>query len=86
MISYKTLLKEIEKHVANAKDAKDEQQLREQLSAIRALCDVALIKNNETDELSIIKEQQPQVMTNNSSLSSSKLQENDANGESIFDF
>ena len=42
MISYQSLLKEIEQHVTKFKSVKDEQQLREELSAIRALCNVML--------------------------------------------
>ena len=42
MISYQSLVMEIEQHMAKIKNVKDEQQLREELSAIRALCSVAL--------------------------------------------
>lgn len=90
MISYETLLSEIEKHVTSAKNTSHEQQVREQLIAIRALCDVALANRIDIQEnQKVFKHQvsQPVVMENrNSSLSSSKLQENDANGDSIFDF
>lgn len=77
MISYETLLKEMEKHLLQAKSAENTQQLREHLSAIRALCDVGL---NQSEELTNL----PQ--NTNPTLSSGKLEEDDANGKSIFDF
>lgn len=98
MISYQTLLNEIEQLVANAKNVKDDHQLREQLSAIRALCNVALTNGSGSQALqgqNVTSKQQTQVfqsnpsqsmMNNASSLNGSKLQENDANGDSIFDF
>ena len=89
MISYETLLREIEKHLKSAKNTSHEQQ-REQLIAIKALCDVALANSIEIQVNQKVFEHQvsqPVVMENkNISLSSSKLQENDANGDSIFDF
>ncbi|MFJ8234792.1 YwdI family protein [Ureibacillus sp. NPDC094379] len=90
MISYETLLSEIEKHLTSAKNTLHEQQLREQLIAIRALCDVALANRIEIQVNQKVFEHQvsqPVVLENkNTSLSSTKLQENDANGDSIFDF
>lgn len=95
MISYQTLLNEIEQLVANAKNVNDEHQLREQLSAIRALCNVALTKGNTNQTslgqnmiTSISNEINPSqnMINTTSSLKSVKLQENDANGDSIFDF
>lgn len=78
MISYNTLISEIEKHVLLAKSTNDEQQLREHLSAIRALCDVGLVQKSDK-----------QISTEkliNPSTSSIKLEEEDGNGTSIFDF
>lgn len=42
MISYQTILVELEKHVQEAKYASNEQQFREALVATKALCDVVL--------------------------------------------
>ena len=88
MISYETIVKQIEKHAIQAKQTRDEQQIREQLSAIRALCNVVLdegkplvaapsVHNIQTTSMMI---SQPLVT------SSQKLEEEDANGESLFDF
>ncbi|TSI07484.1 YwdI family protein [Lysinibacillus sp. BW-2-10] len=96
MISYQTLINEIEQLVASAKGEKDEQQIREQLSAVRALCNVALSSNKNNQSASFSHKssatpvsnsvQQDNVVNNVSSLNGAKLKENDANGESIFDF
>ncbi|RUL53115.1 YwdI family protein [Lysinibacillus antri] len=96
MISYQTLINEIEQLVASAKGEKDEQQIREQLSAVRALCNVALSSNKQTQSGSVSYKssatpvsnsvQQDNIVNNVSSLNGAKLKENDANGESIFDF
>lgn len=77
MISYETLLKEMEKHLLQAKSTESTQQLREHLSAIRALCDVGLVQSEGRKIL-------PQ--NTNSTLSSVKVEEDGANGNSIFDF
>ncbi|MEO4054008.1 YwdI family protein [Solibacillus sp. CAU 1738] len=81
MISYEVLLSQIEKHVMSAKSAANDQIMREQLTAVRALCDVVL---NSEQHLGTSKPvysnvQQLQVQQ-------APLQENDANGDSIFDF
>ncbi|MFP3917825.1 YwdI family protein [Lysinibacillus telephonicus] len=95
MISYQALLSEIEQLVANAKNVNDEHQLREQLSAIRSLCNVALTNGSAHQTLqgqktitSLSNEiNSSQTMINTaSSMRGAKLQENDANGDSIFDF
>ncbi|MBD8025527.1 YwdI family protein [Ureibacillus sp. Re31] len=94
MISYHQLLDEIEQLVAEAKGTQDEQQVREQLSAIRALCNVALTRpnNNQSVELQKITTTysnnipSPSNVIHRSSIHEHKLQEKDANGDSIFDF
>ncbi|SOB89582.1 hypothetical protein SAMN05880501_10130 [Ureibacillus xyleni] len=95
MISYKSLLDEIEVHLANAKNTEDEQQIREQLTAIRALCNVGLANNQiskpTTKSVSLNQSntspsQSQSIINSVSSLNASKLTENDANGDSIFDF
>lgn len=99
MISYKALLNEIELLLANVKNTEDEQQIREQLSAIRALCNVGLASNQNSKaqtKSSSAQSQQNQsnsssnqtqnIINSVSSLNASKLKEEDANGDSIFDF
>lgn len=100
MISYHQLLNEIEQLVAEAKGVQDEQQVREQLSAIRALCNVALTRSNNNQavplqkigtSLSHVNQQisdipSPSNVIHRSSIHEHKLQEKDANGDSIFDF
>lgn len=94
MISYNAILKQIEKHIGAAQQVGTEQLLREQLSAVRALCDVVL-----TDEQVAVQpvtglrmnqiSEQPKLVSVSQPvqpMSAQKLQENDANGESIFDF
>ena len=82
MISYEVLLKQIEKHVGSAKNATSDQVMREQLTAVRALCDVLL--NNEQQ---VIAEERvfPQVHQQ-LHVQSPPLRNEDANGDSIFDF
>lgn len=84
MISYDTLMKEIEKHILLARSSKNHQQLREHLSAIRALCDVGLVQN-DVEPMNIQRPANIQEVTNLPS-SSVQLEEDDANGASIFDF
>jgi len=96
MISYETVVAELAKHIAKAQSVKCEARVREELSAIRALCDVAL-HNEELQPSSNYSI--PQRMANTlheipeqtsiqpvSSLTPNKLKEADANGDSIFDF
>lgn len=80
MISYNRLLSEIERYALKAKNAKNEQELREWLSAIRALCDVAL------NEKHPYTSNQESSLEGNHLLPSAKLDDEDANGDSIFDF
>ncbi|NLY80628.1 MAG: YwdI family protein [Lysinibacillus sp.] len=81
MISYERLFNEIERYTTMAKSAKDEQQLREIFSAIRALCDVALNAKHQPAQTQNI-----QQLASSHHLPSAKLEEDDANGDSIFDF
>lgn len=97
MISYEVIVAELAKHVTQAQSATTDQHIREELSAIRALCDVALLHTEES-KLSSSKVI-PKMMTNTvnplpqqtsvqapQSLNANKLQEDDANGDSIFEF
>ncbi|MFC4410722.1 YwdI family protein [Chungangia koreensis] len=74
------LLSEMEKQLAAAKTAGDEQMMREALSAIRSLCEVALSAESHPGSLKLTAQQSPPVLRHE------KLQEEDANGDSIFDF
>ena len=84
MISYELIVQQIEKHVAQAKQLSSEAALREQLAAIQTLCELVL-QAGEKQPLSASATMQMRatipVMT-----SSAKLEESDANGESLFDF
>ena len=42
MISYEAIIAQIEQAVQQAKHAQSEQQMREQLTAVKALCEVVL--------------------------------------------
>ncbi|QCR31373.1 YwdI family protein [Lysinibacillus sp. SGAir0095] len=105
MISYQALLLEIEQLVAGTKNSTDEQYIREQLSAIRALCNVGLSNGNQNSTTKVqaytsalitqplqsfqsnpISTQSPNIVQNSNTLNGGKLKEDDANGESIFDF
>ena len=86
MISYQAILVEIEKHIQQAKIASTEQQMREALVATKALCDVVLSVNKQ-DMKSILHNDEP-MPTGQLQLveSSQRLEEDGANGASIFDF
>lgn len=88
MISSNTLLSSIDALVQEAKKSNNEQHLREQLAAIRALCDVVLQSEMQspgrTQDVHV--QEQSTLHRNPVSGTSDKLQEQDANGDSIFDF
>ena len=92
MISYEAIIAQIEQAVQQAKYAQSEQQMREQLTAVKALCEVVLGQQASyiTDKL-VQQRQQVQPVTVQAPVmqqanASSELQEPDANGDSIFDF
>jgi hypothetical protein len=97
MISYEVIVTEIAKHITQAQSATSDAYIREELSAIRALCDVAL----QSEEAKLPSSPNFPKLTTKSvvnplpqqtsgqvsqSLMVNKLQEDDANGDSIFDF
>lgn len=86
MISYNRLLEEMEKHMQSAKIASNEQQMREALVAVRALCDVMLLEESPSRQplpkMLVSQESTMQVQ----SLASKPFEETDANGKSLFDF
>jgi hypothetical protein len=80
MIPLDRVLTEMEKQLLAAKTAGDEQSMREAFSAIRALCEVALSPEHPPAPRKLHVQQTPSVNQHE------KLQEEDANGDSIFDF
>ena len=90
MISKETLIQQLEQYVAAAKQAGTEQQFREQLVAVRALCDAALATGASQQPVRIQQlTEQPMLVPVSQpvqTMPSAKLQESDANGDSIFDF
>ncbi|MGN7476913.1 YwdI family protein [Solibacillus silvestris] len=90
MITHETIVRQIEKLTVEANHATTEQQVREKLTAIRALCDVVL------DEKANLPKLPPQnfgsasisapVYAQPVAIPAQKLDEEDANGDSIFDF
>ncbi|WP_431029024.1 YwdI family protein [Lysinibacillus sp. LZ02] len=86
MISYEAMIVQMEQLVQNAKHAQDEQQMREQLTAVKALCDIVLGQRNLKMEQTAMPSATVQLPVMRQANLSDKLQESDANGDSIFDF
>lgn len=90
MISYNTLLKEIEKQIQLAKSTNQTSELREHLNAIRALCDVGLVQQtNEETPMQMVTNEQKKLEVTPTSFSTQAqriLDDEDGNGASIFDF
>lgn len=78
MIPLDRVLIEMEKQLSAAKNAGDEQSMREALSAIRSLCEVALSPERPPATRKLQVQHAPSVKQ--------QLIEEDANGDSIFDF
>lgn len=78
------ILTEIEKHTAQAKNA-EPARVRESVAAIRALCDLLLNDEPlpESSRPKALPLASPQVQTVSSI---NKLKEEDANGDSLFEF
>lgn len=88
MITQQTILAQIDKLTAEARQL-SEQQAREKFAAIQALCEVVLanqiaVTPQQTYVAPITKP--APVFTQPVAIPSQKLQEDDANGESLFDF
>lgn len=86
MISYDRILNEMERQLHTARRTTDKGEMREALAAIRSLCEVALDESAEREAKVI-----PKMLTTNkiqsiSSLEAKPLEEEDANGGSLFDF
>ncbi|MFJ7954093.1 YwdI family protein [Lysinibacillus sp. NPDC096418] len=88
MISYQAVLLQLEKQLDEAKKASSEQQIRESLTAVRALCDVVLAQ--PLDGAKLQPKNIPQMLTQSPTqqmVSTVKIDEEDgANGDSLFDF
>lgn len=80
MISHQSVLLEIERQMSAAKQGQSEADIKASLTAIQALCNVALNNHIELQRLS-----QAQVVTPQT-IAQPKLEEDDANGDSLFDF
>ncbi|RNF40071.1 YwdI family protein [Planococcus salinus] len=78
------ILMEIEKHTIKARTA-DPAKMRESVAAIRALCDLLLDESpgemQKPPRATPLASPQVQTVSN-----VNKLQEDDANGDSLFDF
>lgn len=90
MITNEMIIKQIEKLTAEAAYASTEQQVREKLTAIRALCDVVLDEKITSSQplmnhLVSTSVSSP-VYTQPVAIPAQKLEEDDANGDSLFDF
>lgn len=93
MISHEQVLAEMERQLQLARTARDERAVREALAAIRSLCEVVLgaapsVRPART-ELPKEQVQQPiitQPVSSTMPLEGRPLEEEDANGGSLFDF
>jgi len=86
LISYNQVFNEMERQLQAARRTADKSEIREALSAIRSLCEVALGEGLMKEEKTF-----PKLLTSTevqalSPLEGKPLQEKDANGGSIFDF
>ena len=90
MITYESIVKQIEKLTTEAAHASTEQQAREKLAAIRALCDVVLDEKISSPKPASINSMSTTisspVYTQPVAIPAQKLEEDDANGDSLFDF
>lgn len=82
MISNDHIIMQIDKQLQHAKVTGNEQSKREALAAIRALCDLAL-ESVATSQASPVVQAIPVAPTIQQPVA---LKEEDANGESLFDF
>lgn len=87
MISYDRIVSEMERQLGVARRTNDEGTMREAFSAVRSLCEVALGEEGRQE-----KKVFPKMLTTDNavqsitSLEGKPLEEEDANGGSIFDF
>ena len=87
MIPYNRIISEMERQLSVARQANEESTMREDFSAVRSLCEVALGGDNGREAKVV-----PKMLTTASavqsisSLEGKPLEEEDANGGSLFDF
>lgn len=86
MISYDRILEEMERQLINARKSANDSEIREALSAIRSLSEVALGGSSEMPENVEPKMIQMNEVQSLNSLEAQPLIEKDANGGSLFDF
>ena len=86
MISYDRILAEIERQLVSARESANEGEMREALAAIRSLSEVALGGNTEKSEQVVPKMLKINEVQTLTSLESTPMKEEGANGGSIFDF
>lgn len=90
MITYESIVKQIEKLTTEAAHAATEQQAREKLAAIRALCDIVLDEKISSPKPASINSVSATISspayTQPVAIPAQKLEEDDANGDSLFDF
>jgi len=87
MIPTERIIEEMERQLKYAKAADDDAAVREALAAVRALCQIVLVGNEQKEEPIIT----PRTMAISHKpmlpgLDGQPLVEDDANGGSIFDF
>ena len=85
MIPLSRVVAEIEKQVSAARLRGDESAIRESLVAIRALCNVALEEQVETRQAEPLRITQT-APAGTSVSAGERMKEDDANGDSLFDF
>jgi hypothetical protein len=86
VIPYDRIISEMERQLVVARRANDERAMREALSAVRSLCEVALGGEVKSEEKIMPKSLTTVSNVIPSSLEAKPLIEEDANGGSIFDF
>ena len=86
MIANEQLFSVIEQHIALAKKATTNAEMREELAAVKALCDVLLLNKSETvgSVQSFSSPIPPTPVVQN--IVQGQTEEDGANGASIFDF
>lgn len=86
MISYDQVFMEMERQLSVARKTADEREMREALAAIRSLCEVTLGGETKKAEQVVSKAFETPQVQSFSSLEAKPLQEEGANGGSLFDF
>ncbi|MFT4416229.1 YwdI family protein [Fredinandcohnia humi] len=84
-ISVMKIIEKMQQELVVAKQEQNEQKIRERLMAIRTLCDLVL--DEATSAVVSTKKVVASVMPQPTPIvASTKLEEDDANGDSLFDF